>query len=223
MKIFIYHIPTGQAFTIVLTQAQYDLVEGRPHTEIIDVPFVAREIRRRLGDTPHFMDLQTTVHAELGAPLDAPTLNKFAVTVEDCRVQHCKCGDGNYDGVDEDGEEIEIQPQLGVVDEDGFVSCMECGASFNKRPVALDQDGCRLSDNDGLDALSFLNEKRTVSELDFTKEELVILHQAISRFVDQDEKTVEEGGYDGRMANLSLSDATELLARFDKWRFGKDA
>ena len=184
MKIFIFHIPSGQAFTIVLNEAQYDLVEGRPHTEIIDVPFVAREIRRRLGDTPHFMDLQTTVHAELGAPL-----------IEDCRVQHCPCGDGNYDGIDEDGDETEIALQLGVVDKNGFVSCMECGASFKNR----------------------------VSELDFTKEELVILHQAISRFVDQDEETVEKGGYDGRMANLSLSDATELLARFDKWRFGKDA
>ena len=65
MTLFIYHIPSGQAFTMLLTEDRYDLVEGKPNKEIQDVPFVEREISRRFGDKPHFLDVQCTVCAML--------------------------------------------------------------------------------------------------------------------------------------------------------------
>ena len=65
MNLFIYHIPLRQAFTMRLTEDQYDLVEGKPDKEIQDVPFVACEISRRFGDKPHFLDVQCTICAML--------------------------------------------------------------------------------------------------------------------------------------------------------------
>lgn len=78
MKLFIYHIPSGQGFSMKLykpkhgsSQADttlYELVEGRPNAEIQEVPEVAEEIKRTFGDQPHFLDIQTTVYSELRPP-----------------------------------------------------------------------------------------------------------------------------------------------------------
>jgi hypothetical protein len=60
MKLFIYHVPTCQAFFITMSQGNAEEVEGLPSSEIQKVGFVQREITRRFGEMPHVLDIQIT-------------------------------------------------------------------------------------------------------------------------------------------------------------------
>ena len=72
MKLFVYHYPSGQAFLMRLNDEQYESVAGLPNMEVQDVPFVEREIKRRFGDKPHFLDVNTHVCAMLDGETIAP-------------------------------------------------------------------------------------------------------------------------------------------------------
>ena len=73
MKLFVYHYPSGQAFLMRLNEEQCEQVGGLPNIEVQDVPFVEREIKRRLGDKPHFLDVNTHVCSMLDGETMAPT------------------------------------------------------------------------------------------------------------------------------------------------------
>ena len=60
MKLFIFHVPTFQAFCLTMTDEQQEEVEGKPSSEIQGIEFVRREIKRRFGDMPHVLDIQIT-------------------------------------------------------------------------------------------------------------------------------------------------------------------
>ena len=65
MNIFVHHIPSNMAFMMSLSPFEYAEVKGLTNAETQDVPFVENEIKRRFGDKPHFLDVETTVCAFL--------------------------------------------------------------------------------------------------------------------------------------------------------------
>ena len=61
MKLIVFHRPSAQAFLMDLTMEQSAELTGLSNEDTQDVPFVDREIRRRFGDKPHFMEIGTLV------------------------------------------------------------------------------------------------------------------------------------------------------------------
>lgn len=75
MKLFIFHQPTAQGFILDLYKPRfgsqeadtslYERVRVLDTEELLQVPEIAQEVSRILGDLPHHLDIQTTWFSEL--------------------------------------------------------------------------------------------------------------------------------------------------------------